>query len=195
MNTPNPLVPQGSLLDKGKSHFRITVFATLAVHVVLLCVLLIAGCNKKTEQTTDTGLAPQSTAAWPTSAVTAPTPPPPPPSTQEVVVIPTAPSPIPPFQTPTPPAPEQPVSAGSEHTIVKGDTFATIGKKYGVGYKAIEAANPGISPTRLKIGDKIKIPPPKSPSAGPGATSQAGTGTDGTKTYKVQSGDHRDLHF
>ena len=47
MNKPNPLVPQGTFADKGKSHIRITVFAILAVHVVLLGVLLIAGCNKK----------------------------------------------------------------------------------------------------------------------------------------------------
>ena len=49
MNTPNPLVPQGTFPDKGKAQVRMTVFAILAVHVVLLCVLLIAGCNKKTE--------------------------------------------------------------------------------------------------------------------------------------------------
>ena len=193
MNTPNPLVPQGSLLDKGKSHFRITVFATLAVHVVLLCVLLIAGCNKKAEQTADTGLAPQNTTAWPTSTVTIPPPPPPPPLTQDVAVTPTPPPPLPgtPFQQPAP-VPEPPAGAGSEHTIVKGETFATIGKKYGVGYKAIEAANPGINPTRLKIGDKIKIPPAKSPSASPAATGLAGNGggADGSKTYKVKSGDN-----
>src|SRR6185436_18352722 len=51
--------------------------------------------------------------------------------------------------------------------------------------------NPGINPTRLKIGDKIKIPPPKSPTSGLGASGQPGHGTeaDGAKTYKVKSGD------
>src|SRR6185369_1732684 len=109
MNTPNPLVPQGSLLDKGKSHFRITVFATLAVHVVLLCVLLIAGCNKKTETGTETGIAPPPSEAWPTSAVAvpAPLPPPPPaPPTQEVVATPA--QPIRTELAPPAPVPENP---------------------------------------------------------------------------------------
>jgi len=197
MNTPNPLLPQGSLLDKGKSHFRITVFATLAVHVVLLCVLLIAGCNKKTEQTADSGLAPQPSETWPTNngAVPPPLPPPPPPSpitTQEVAAPTPPPPPVPDHFPPAPPVPEMTLGSGTDHTIVKGETLATIGKKYGVGYKAIEAANPGINATRLKIGDKIKIPPARTPTTLPGANASTGngTGTDGAKSYKVKSGDN-----
>src|SRR5262245_29174482 len=47
MNTPNPLVPQGTFANRGKSPVPLTVFAILAVHVVLLGLLLIAGCNRK----------------------------------------------------------------------------------------------------------------------------------------------------
>jgi LysM repeat protein len=90
-----------------------------------------------------------------------------------------------------PPTPVQPpVSALSEHTIVKGDTFATLAKKYGVGSKAIEAANPGVNPTRLKIGQKIMIPPRKDAAA---ATSAPGNGlatATGEKVYTVKSGDN-----
>ena len=202
MNTPSPLVPQGSLPDKGRSHFRITVLATVAVHVVLLCVLLIAGCNKK--DTTDQAAnldnsggtpAPTSTEPppWPT---TPPTPPPSP--TQDNAVV--APPPLAPSNNtvvapPVPLTPEPvvpaPGAAGTEHTIVKGELLSTIAKKYGVGWKAIEAANPGINPNRLKIGDKIKIPAPKSgaaPAAAPNAPAVAGDGT--VKTYKVKSGDN-----
>src|SRR5688572_14443012 len=51
-NTPNPLVPQGSMPDKrGKSHVRIAVFTILAVHAVLLGALLLQGCKRTT--TTD----------------------------------------------------------------------------------------------------------------------------------------------
>lgn len=201
MNTPSPLVPQGSLPDKGRSHFRITVLATVAVHVVLLCVLLIAGCNKK--DTTDQAAnldnsggtpAPTSTEPppWPT---TPPTPPPSP--TQDNAVV--APPPLAPSNhtvvaPPVPFTPEPVVPApavGTEHTIVKGELLSTIAKKYGVGWKAIEAANPGINPNRLKIGDKIKIPAPKSgaaPAAAPNAPAVAGDGA--VKTYKVKSGDN-----
>ena len=192
MNTPNPLVPQGAFPDKGKAQIRITVFAILAIHVVLLGVLLIAGCNKKTEPDltqNNPGLPPippVETNAWPTPPLAqdpAHTLPPPVTTTQQVV------APTPP---PTPPVIEQPVATSlTEHTISKGESFYTLGKKYGVGFKAIADANPGINPTRLKIGDKVKIPPPKTPGAAPVGGVAAPVAADGAaKTYKVKSGDN-----
>src|SRR5688500_5496862 len=64
MNTPNPLIPQGTFLEqKGRSHIRIAVFTILAVHVVLLGSLLMAGCKRTTdsagtEATNEPGLYP-----------------------------------------------------------------------------------------------------------------------------------------
>ena len=86
MNTPNPLVPQGTFPDKGKTQIRITVFAILAIHVMLLGVLLIAGCNKKTEtdqpqDTTGVAVPPPPIEPWPT-------PPAPAPVTQGIVQLP-----------------------------------------------------------------------------------------------------------
>lgn len=54
MKTPNPLLPQGSLLEqqqksKGKSNLVIAVFTILAVHLVLFGGLLMQGCKKKTD--------------------------------------------------------------------------------------------------------------------------------------------------
>lgn len=199
MNTPNPLVPQGTFPDKGKAQIRITVFAILAVHVVLLGVLLIAGCNKKTEV--------PDVASDPTSLPPVPPPPvepwptqPPVGATQDLAQIPPVlPAPVqdtnvlPPNPTPLPLPPIDPVLTGlTEHTIAKGESFYTLGKKYNVGYKAIADANPGINPTRLKIGDKVKIPPAKTPGAASlnGAAATIGGGDGGTKTYKVKSGDN-----
>lgn len=189
MNKPNPLVPQGTLPDKGKAQIRITVFAILALHVVLLGVLLIAGCNKKTETdpTQDTGLPPVPPVE--TNWITPPPPAPvettivTPPATQEVTTL----TPLPP-----PPIVEPPVATGyTEHTISKGESFYTLGKKYGVGYKAITDANPGVNPNRLKIGDKIKIPPPRTPGAAAlNGTIAPANGDGGVKTYKVKSGDN-----
>jgi LysM repeat protein len=192
MNKPNPLVPQGTFPDKGKAQIRITVFAILAIHVVLLGVLLIAGCNKKSTTETpvdNTGLPPippVETNAWPTPPpaqdVTTTTLPPPPVITQEVVTL--APTVI-----PTPVIDQPVITTLSEHTISKGESFYTLGKKYGVGYKAIADANPGVNPNRLKIGDKIKIPPPKAGVASfNGTVAPADDG--GVKTYKVKSGDN-----
>jgi LysM repeat protein len=54
---------------------------------------------------------------------------------------------------------------GGTHTIVAGDTFSTIARKYGVSVAAIEAANPGVDSSKLKIGEKINIPGGHSSSA------------------------------
>jgi LysM repeat protein len=204
MNTPNPLVPQGTLPDKGKAQIRITVFAILAVHVVVLGVLLIAGCNKKVDTAEvpppdATGLPPvPPTPDWPSQ----PTSPPPAATSQDLAQIPpvppppstpttTLPEPTPLTPPPTlPPPTVDPVLTGfTEHTISKGESFYTLGKKYNVGYKAIAEANPSINPNRLKIGDKVKIPPPRTPGA-PSATTAASITGDGQKTYKVKSGDN-----
>ena len=96
--------------------------------------------------------------------------------------------------TPAPPSPTDVASAGSfsEHTIAKGDSFYTLGKKYNVGFKAIADANPGVNPNRLKIGDKIKIPPSRT-AGGPTITANArelASANGGATSYKVKSGDN-----
>jgi len=191
MNTPSPLIPQGALPNaRGRSHIRIAVFTILAVHVVLLGALLMAGCKKTTDQakndaSVDTGPPPFNPDTLPVNtnvpapAVTS-TPP------TAVTSTPPVPSPLPTTTKETPSA----LAEGTEHTIMKGDSFYTLAKKYNVSQKAIVAANQGVDPTRLKIGQKIKIPPstvggPATP-AGSGATVVSG-GSD--KIYSVKSGD------
>jgi LysM repeat protein len=186
MNTPNPLIPQGTLPEsRSKTHTRIVVFSILAVHVVLLCVLLLQGCKR----TTDTGL---------TEATNTPPPFEPPPTfvgpsgQPPVITQPTSPPPssTPPTVTPPPqqltappPAPTEPEK---EHTVAKGDSFYTISKKYGVTVRAIAEVNPGVDSSRLKIGQKLKIP---ASSAARAATNGGGTAAGDEKTYTVKSGD------
>ena len=68
---------------------------------------------------------------------------------------------------PAPPAP--PITAAApgsgQHIVARGENFWTIGKKYGVSARSIEQANPGVVPTKLKIGQKIAIPG-QTPTAG-----------------------------
>jgi peptidoglycan endopeptidase LytF len=199
MNTPNPLVPQGTFADKGKAHIRNTVFVILAGHLVLLVGLLFAGCNKKDADMAggDSALPQTPTALtpdWPTT--------PPVPSNQApaVAITPQSLAPGQPIVAthPTPPqlpaAVETPTPAGfTEHTILKGETFSSIGQKYKVGYQAIAAANPGVDPSRLNIGQKIKIPPPRTMVANARTTPGAATGAadnGGEKIYTVKSGDN-----
>ena len=196
-NTPNPLVPQGSMPDKrGKSHVRIAVFTILAVHAVLLGALLLQGC-KRTSTTDgmisnvetnyppppiDTSSGPPPLAAVP-PADTAPTTQAPPPTieTQQFTQTSTA-SPVPPPLDVAPPA----QAAATEHVVVSGDVYSTIARKYQTTVKALVEANPGVNPSRLKVGQKLVIPPPTAKSTSTVAGNGANTGET---TYVVKSGD------
>jgi LysM repeat protein len=199
--TPNPLIPQGTFLEqKGRSHIRIAVFTILAVHVVLLASLLMAGCKRTTDQAgaemTNEG------GAYPPPPVTqlppADTSPPPPTAGVEVAAnrltpipsLPTNPTPVEPQ--PVPPVPQQqppPPALGSQgdHVVIKGESFYTIAKKYGVTSRAIQEANPGVDPARLKIGQKLAIPARTATALA--ASTNGGSATNGGKTYTVKSGD------
>jgi LysM repeat protein len=76
---------------------------------------------------------------------------------------------------------------GTEYVIAKGDTLAKIAKKNGVTLKALEAANPNVQPTKLKVGQKLTIPASSAtaPVETPAVTASAG----GAETYVVKSRD------
>jgi hypothetical protein len=46
----------------------------------------------------------------------------------------------------------------SDYIVSRGDSFSAIAKKFGVSLKALEAANPNVQPTQLKIGQNMHIP-------------------------------------
>lgn len=176
MNTPNPLVPQGSLeaKSKGKSHIRLAVITILAIHVFLLGALLIQGCKREEPATTPPPFTePTNVVNDLTNSVPAPT------------------NPVPVTNVVTPPVPPPPVvpppSEVSEHTVVKGDSFYTLGIKYGVTIKAIAAANPGVDSSHLKIGQKLNIPPKTAPALRTDTTPPPDAGAEGV--YIVKSGD------
>lgn len=178
MNTPNPLVPQGSLeaKSKGKSHIRIAVITILAIHVVLLGALLIQGCKREEPAPTPAPTFQPSTnvVTEPTNSIPAPTNPVPvtnliaPPATNTVV---------------------PPAAAATEHAVVKGDSFYTLGIKYGVTSKAIAAANPGVDSSHLKIGQKLNIPAKTAPAPRADNTSTPVPDAVADGAYTVKSGD------
>ena len=191
MNNPNPFVPKGSLLEQQsqrRSRLKLAVFCVLAVGVTSLVAVLIQGCKreKPTDETlnppsldtnsiaTDTNLPPMNEVSNPPVVV--------PPAASNPPVV------VPPLAQVAPVEPVAPV-AGSDYVVVKGDSLAKIAKKNGVTLKALEAANPGVVPTKLKINQKLTIPAGGSPSAN-SATSPTTAGGDlATATYTVKSGD------
>lgn len=56
------------------------------------------------------------------------------------------------------PAPAPELGPGGTYTIKSGDTFARLSGRFGVSVQAIEQANPGVDPRRLRIGQAINIP-------------------------------------
>ena len=81
----------------------------------------------------------------------------------------------------------------TEHTVMKGETGGAIAKKYGMGWKAVEAANPGVDSRRLRIGQKLLIPAKTVTStASPISSSSdhhSGAADSGAGSYTIKSGD------
>jgi LysM repeat protein len=179
MNNPNPFLPQGSLLEqqsKRRSRLKLAVFCVLSVGVAGLSAMLIQGCERKTDTTDNTPTMDTNTPvmADTNTPVVADTNPP---------VVTTPPVVVPPVV--TPPV----VAVGSEYIVVKGDTFGKIAKKNGVKLKALEDANPGVLPTKLKVGQKLSIPAGSAVApAAPAAMDSTGP-VAGEQTYAVKSGD------
>ncbi|MCL5096163.1 MAG: LysM peptidoglycan-binding domain-containing protein [Candidatus Omnitrophica bacterium] len=186
MNTPNPLVPQGSLLERqksrGKSNLFIAFFTILTIHVVLFGGLLMQGCKREKPQTTaqeTSAVAPFETNFFaPTNLPALPT------QTNFETEVP------PPLPTPSGVAPAvsevAPPSEMKEYTVVQGDSYYKIAKEHGITVSAMKEANPNVNPRKLKVGQVLHLPPPE-PAAAASATS-GGAGA-GQGVYTVKPGD------
>jgi LysM repeat protein len=185
MNNPNPFVPKGSLLEQQsqrRSRLKLAVFCVLAVSVTGLVAVLINGCkrDKPVDESSltsqDTNTIAQDTNNFPPIESSNQAP---------VVLVPAAPTNTVQIPQVVPAVPE---TSGSEYTVAKGDSLAKIAKKNGVTLKALEAANPGVVPTKLKIGQKLVLPGGGATSAD--STAPAAVGTEmSTASYTVKSGD------
>jgi LysM repeat protein len=201
MNTPNPLVPQGSLerQSKGRSTVRIAIFTIVSIHAVFFAGLLMQGCRPDANKTAAKPEATNTVDSLPPLGTT-PTPPPPT-ATQEVAQ--SAPPPVstlpPPANTyipggtePPPAAPLPPTEATVEtkpYKVVKGDTLAKIAKAHNVSLRALTKANLNVDPAKLKVGQTIQIPAASSSSAGIGFTEPAKDGTAGGNVHTVKAGE------
>lgn len=176
MNNPNPFVPKGSLLEqqsKRRSRMKLGVFCVLLVGVVGLTAMLIQGCKREQNNEAENQ----------------------PPVDTNMVVMNTNPPPTevsnPPIVAPVVVPPPVYAVAGTEYVVVHGDTLGKIAKRHGLTLKALEAANPGVEPTKLKVGQKLSIPASSGGAAVPAMTGgPASTGSSmGEEAYTVKSGD------
>ena len=208
MNTPSPLIPQGTRPPRGKSSIYFKVLMILAVHVVLIGGMLLQGCKDTSkDQSKDTSItqsqpdttSPNANTAAPTAE--APGPAVSPANLSNTVMNPSpAPSNLPPqpapamAATPVPaaltPPPAPAAGGGKEYVVARGDILVNIAHKNGVSLKALTDANPGVNPKKLKIGQKLQIP---AGSTGVASSAGAGMGVEGASgdvaNYTVKSGD------
>jgi LysM repeat protein len=104
-----------------------------------------------------------SDAAGASAPTPRPTEPPPPPTAAAATNTPVV---IAPTDTPGPPVPtETPTSEalGQTYVVQDGDFPAKIAEKFGIPVEDLLAANPGINPTDMHIGQVIIIPPKRQP--------------------------------
>ncbi|HWY75511.1 MAG TPA: LysM peptidoglycan-binding domain-containing protein [Verrucomicrobiae bacterium] len=203
MNNSSPLIPQGTLLEqqnKGRARFKVAVLCVLGFHVLLFGGVLMLGCKREAATASqDTQSNPGSTDTTMSAATTpsnndtttAPSGTGNPASTPSSTTPPIATTSVPPAATTTvPPATTTAVPTGSpsDYTLAKGDTYSSIGKKFGVSIKALEAANPTMPPTKLMPGKKIQIPAPTTVAAAAVST-VPGMAAETSDVYVVKSGD------
>jgi LysM repeat protein len=208
MNTPNPLLPQGTIPPRGPSSLYFKILMIFAVHIVVLGGILLVGCKDtakvtaKTDQPMDVAKS-DPMSATPSDIAPAPAPVAPPVSmpplpggnnpTPPVAALPAPVGPAPQTTLAAPAAPPIPaITGGSVYVIAAGDTLGAISKKTGVSVKAIEDANPGIDAKKLQIKAKLQIPAgtavasAETPKAG--ADSTVAASGDST-IYVVKPGD------
>lgn len=202
MSIPNPLVPQGSLLEqqaKSKSTFQVAAFI-VALHVVILGGLLFMGCNKEEQApsatadtlipppavSAETNMLPVDPFAIPTNAVV---------STPDLNLNPLPASAIPPVVESLPSLPPAVPVLTTEHAVQKGEIAAKIARKHGVTLKQLQEANPGVDLAKLKVNQKLQVP---SASLAPAVTSESVASSSsvtpaapaGQGTHLVKGGDN-----
>lgn len=203
MNTPNPLVPQGSLqqnLSKGKSTVRIAVFTIIAIHGVFFTGLLMqSGCKRDTDRAAGQRTEPTNNPAnelpkldqayysniqeVPAVATNLP-------ATNELVGQPAnVPTPVVVTPSAPPPARETPAET-TEYTIVRGDNLTKIAKANNVRIADITKANPGLDAATLRPGQKIQVPLTASLAPGIGLAEPASSETGNGTVHVVKAGEN-----
>ncbi len=216
MSTPNPLAPQGSLLEQqAKSRSSLQIGALIVgLHVFVLGGFLILGCSKEVKKdeakpltdllsnpspiTGDTNLPSLDAGA----IAALPGGPGASTSADPVALGAVATNP-PVVEPPAPAVANAPADAGSaaaagEYKIQKGDIAYNVAKKNGVSLKALKEANANVDLGKLKVGQTIQIPAgaaapapahsAKTEHAG-AAADTASSATGETVSYTVKGGD------
>jgi 5'-nucleotidase len=130
-------------------NLNIKRFVTVALPVVALVMVGATGCANKKKPAT--GPSAKVLDVSPSPVVTAT------PSQPQFEPVAPLPTPAPAVET----GPVKVASAGGSYTVKKGDTLFSIARAhYGNGnqWQKIASANPGVQPSKLRVGQTITLP-------------------------------------
>ena len=65
---------------------------------------------------------------------------------------------IEPYEEPSRPQPPR-IPKLRTHVVAPGDTLASIARKYHISLGALQSANPGVSPKKIRAGQTLNLPP------------------------------------
>lgn len=209
MSSPNPLIPQGSLLEqqaKSKSTFHVAALI-VGLHVAVLGGLLIIGCKREEPKPADPlsgfdALTPTNVPVITETQTLDPaslaggtnylSPLPPTNSLPPVTYEPPANQlPFTPLQPSQPQPSESFGGTTSEYVVKKGDLAGRIANRNKISLKQLQEANAGVDLNKLRIGQKLNLPAGAAAPAAAvtgGSESAAPAATD-TVTYVVKGGD------
>lgn len=202
MSTPNPLAPQGSLLEKqARSKSSLQIMALIVgLHVFVLGGFLILGCKREETKGEVPLLADSPTNLVPSLADTnfpalgGPASTTSLPAGAGLAVTSAPPLGITPLAPPAAVDPAPLAAAGLEYKVQKGDIAYHLAKKHGVSLKALKEANLNVDLGKLKVGQTIQIPGGGTEArplhAGPGATAIEAPASGETVAYTVKGGDN-----
>jgi membrane-bound lytic murein transglycosylase D len=71
------------------------------------------------------------------------------------------------------------------HRVARGETLSHVARRHGVGVEALRAANPGVNPRRLQVGQSVQVPMGGSVQL----ASSAGSSQPSWTVYRVRRGD------
>ena len=77
-------------------------------------------------------------------------------------------------------------ASGRTHTVADGDNFWSVARQHGVSVASLTQANPGVDPTRLRIGQSLALPTAGQPDGGAVRTAAKTAG----HRYTVSDGDN-----
>ncbi|MBE0544551.1 MAG: LysM peptidoglycan-binding domain-containing protein [Verrucomicrobia bacterium] len=158
MNPFSTILAPGSPLARvsaqSRSRVRLVVSIVVAVSVLVLTALLIQGCIHAHHGATAASTAATNALA---SVVTACAPV----VARSPVTISNAEPHVPLMGSPAATPKSAPVLAGApakNYSVLKGDNYYKIAKANGVSVNALAKANPGVEPTKLRVGQVLRIP-------------------------------------